>query len=94
MKRLSQISNYPAILVFLLAGIAITIVGFATFNLLQMGMANLRFIGEHGWLALRLGGFVQLLQLLGYGVVALFFFILFKVCESELVIRYRNWMNR
>ncbi|MDU8927955.1 hypothetical protein RXV86_11220 [Alisedimentitalea sp. MJ-SS2] len=94
MKQLIRISGYPAILVFLLAGASITIVGFATYNLLQMGMANLRFIGEHGWLALRTGAFVQLLQLLLYGAVALFFFILFKICESELVIRYRRWMDR
>ena len=94
MKRFLDISRYPMLLVFALGGVSIVIVAFATVNLLQMGMANLRFIGEHGWLALKSGAFVQLLQLLLYGSIALFFFILFKICESELVIRYRQWMDR
>ena len=94
MKRMFDISRYPGIAVFVLAGLSIVIVTFASYNLVQQGMANLRYIGEFGWLALQTGALVQLLQLLAYGAVALFFFILFKICESELVIRYRNWKDR
>ncbi|MDQ2090319.1 hypothetical protein [Marimonas arenosa] len=94
MKRVLRISSWPGILVFALAGVSIVIVGFFTYNLLQMSMANLRFLREHGWLAIEVGGLLQFLQLLIYGVVALFFFILFKICESELVIRYRRWQDR
>ena len=94
MKRLFQISRYPGLLIFLLAAISVVIVAFLTYNLLHMGMANLHFIQQHGWLALRSGGLMQLIQILAYGVVSLFFFIVFKVCESELVIRYRRWQDR
>jgi len=94
MKRFLDISRYPGIIVFMLAGVSIVIVAFATVNLLQMSMANLRYIGEHGWLALQSGALIQLLQLLIFGAVALFFFVVFKICESELVIRYRNWKDR
>ena len=94
MKRLFQISRYPSVLVFLLAGVSVVVFAFQTYNLLQMGMANLRYIREHGLLALQTGALIQLLQLMFFGAIALFFFLVFKVCESELVIRYRRWMER
>ena len=71
MKRMFDISRYPGIAVFVLAGLSIVIVTFASYNLVQQGMANLRYIGEFGWLALQTGALVQLLQLLAYGAVAL-----------------------
>lgn len=93
MKRLFDITRYPGIVAFMLAGISIVIVAFASYNLLQMGMANLRFIGEHGWFALQSGGLIQFLQILVLGVISLFFFIVFKICESDLMARYRHWKD-
>lgn len=94
MKRFFDISRYPVIVVFALAGISIVIVTFTSYNLVQLGMANLRYVGKFGWLALQSGAILQLLQLLVYGAIALIFFILFKICESDLVIRYRNWKDQ
>ncbi|WP_324752893.1 hypothetical protein [Roseovarius sp. Pro17] len=94
MKRLFQISRYPGIAVFAIAGLSLVIFGFATYNLLHLSMANLAFIRKHGWLAVEQGALVQLLQILVLGAAALAFFVLFKICESELVIRYRNWQDR
>ena len=103
MKRFFQVSRYPAVLVFVLAGFSAVIVAYASFNLLTISMANLHFIQAHGWLALRSGALIQLLgigaliQLLGiafYGVIALASFLIFKICESELVLRYRRWQDR
>ena len=94
MKRFFDITRFPGFAVFVLAGIAIVIVAFASYNLLHIGMANLRYIGEHGWLALQTGALIQFLQILGYGVVSLFFYLVFKVCESELVARYQRWKDK
>ena len=94
MKRLFQVSRYPAVLVFVLAGFSAVIVAYASFNLLTISMANLHFIQAHGWLALRSGALIQLLGIAFYGVIALAFFLIFKICESELVLRYRRWQDR
>lgn len=94
MKRFFRISRYPAFLVFLLAGGAAVMVAYCSFNLLDLSMANLRFLRQHGWLAVTSGAWLQLLQIMFYGLVALAFYLLFKICESELVIRYRRWQER
>ncbi len=94
MKRLFQVSRYPAVLVFVLAGFSAVIVAYASFNLLTISMANLHFIQAHGWLALKSGALIQLLGIAFYGVIALAFFLIFKICESELVLRYRRWQDR
>ena len=94
MKRLLNITRYPSLVIFFVAGASIMIVAFASYNLLQLGMANLRFVGEHGWQAIENGALLQMLQILGYGAVSLSSFIVFKICESELVQRARRWMNR
>ena len=94
MKRFFQVSRYPAVLVFVLAGFSAVIVAYASFNLLTISMANLHFIQAHGWLALRSGALIQLLGIAFYGVIALASFLIFKICESELVLRYRRWQDR
>ena len=94
MKRLFQVSRYPAIIVFALTGVSAAIVAYASYNLLTISMANLHFIQKHGWLALTSGGLIQLLEIAVYGIVALAFFLVFKICESELVLRYRRWQDR
>lgn len=94
MKRFLRISAYPGIVVFALAGVFVVIFAFTSYNLLQYGMANLHFLQEHGLTAIAEGGLVQLVWLLFYGTIALACFIGFKLCESELVIRYRRWQDR
>ncbi|WP_035060515.1 hypothetical protein [Andreprevotia chitinilytica] len=66
---------------------AVAFIGFASFsvNLLMVLHANLSFIWEHGWFALRLGALEQLIGLLFSGVAALLFYLLFKTCEKLLV---------
>ncbi|MEZ5714547.1 MAG: hypothetical protein R3D85_04895 [Paracoccaceae bacterium] len=94
MKRVLRISRYPAALVFVLAGLSAVVVAFASYNLLAVSMANLHFLREHGWTAIRFGALWQLFEIVAYGVLALVFFLLFKICESELVLRYRRWQDR
>ena len=94
MKRLLRISRYPWIAVFALAGLTAAIVAYSSYNLLQASMANLHFLQRHGWQAIRFGALLQLLEIVIYGAMALTFFLLFKICESELVVRYRRWQDR
>jgi len=94
MKRLFCISRYPGIVVFGLAGLAAALFAYFTYNLLTVSMANLRFIREHGWVAITSGGLLQLLGIVATGAVALFNWLLFKACENELIDRYRRWQDR
>ncbi|MDX8353233.1 hypothetical protein [Cognatiyoonia sp. IB215182] len=82
------------ILILLIAGILIIIFAYATLNLFQTAMANVRFLREFGWLAVQEGGLVQLAQILMNGTIAMLSYIGFKLCESELVQRYQRWQNK
>lgn len=73
------------------AGLAAVAFAFVTVNLFAQAMANLRFIERHGWEALRSGALVQLAELAGWGLLALLAYLLFKLCEVELVTRYFRW---
>jgi len=70
------------------------IFAYATLNLFQMSMANIRFIREFGWTAVMEGALFQLLQIAFSGAVAMTSYIGFKICESELVHRYHNWQDK
>ncbi|MCB1339281.1 MAG: hypothetical protein KDK10_18120 [Maritimibacter sp.] len=94
MKRLLSISRYPGVVVFILAGLSLTAVAYVTVNLFAMSMANFDFLREYGWTAVRTGGLVQLAEIAFTGAVALGLFLLYKICETELVARYRRWQER
>jgi len=89
-----RLKRYPVILILLIAGILIIIFAYATLNLFQTAMANVRFLREFGWLAVQEGGLIQLAQILMNGIIAMLSYIGFKLCESELVQRYQKWQNR
>lgn len=94
MKRLFDITGHSALFIFVLAGVSLAVVAYATYNLLHLSMANLSFLREHGLMALMSGGLLQLMQIVLSGTVALAFFLLYKICESELILRYRRWIGR
>lgn len=94
MKRLLDITSYPVWFIFMLAGVALAVVAYATFNLFDMSMANLAFLRRHGLVAATSGGLVQFLEILLTATVALGFFLVYKICESELLARYRRWLKR
>lgn len=94
MKRLFSISAYPGVLVFVLAGLSLTTVAYVTVNLFALSMANFAFLREHGWVAVRTGGLLQLIEIALTGAIALGFFLVYKICETELVARYRRWQDR
>lgn len=89
-----RLRRYPAILILMIAGILTVIFAYATLNLFQTSMANIRFLREFGWLAVQEGGLIQLGQILVSGTIAMLSYMGFKICESELVQRYQRWQNR
>lgn len=91
---LFDLSIWPALLVMVLAGVAATVLAFATINLFTESMANIAFIRQHGWVAFEVGAARQIGELALAGGIALIAYLVFKFCETELSVRYRDWINR
>ena len=89
-----RLNRYPVIVVLIIAGLFTVVFAYATLNLFQMSMANIRFIREFGWTAVMEGALVQMLQIGVSSALAMLSYIGFKICESELVHRYHNWQGK
>lgn len=89
-----RMNRYPALAILLIAGVLAIIFAFATVNLLQLAIANIRFLREFGIVAVMEGALWQLAGITISAFVALISYMGFKICESELVARYRAWQSR
>lgn len=89
-----RLNKYPVLVVLVIAGLFTVVFAYATLNLFQMSMANIRFIREFGWTAVMEGALVQLLQIGISGALAMLSYIGFKICESKLVHRYHNLQDK
>jgi len=89
-----RVRRYPTIVVFLIAGAFAIVLAYATLNLVQVGMANIRFLREFGLTAVMEGALVQLAQIVVTAFMALISWIGFKICEGELIRRYFQWQDR
>lgn len=89
-----RLSRYHAVVVLIVAGVFTVIFAYATLNLFEMSMANIRFLREFGWVAIMEGGLVQFAEIAACAIAALLSYIGFKICEVELVQRYRRWQDR
>jgi hypothetical protein len=74
-------------LTFILMGVSFVMFGLASLNLLQLLSANFDFLARHGFVAVREGALLQLLELVtsGYGAAACY--LVFKLCEKVLIDR-------
>jgi hypothetical protein len=90
-KRFLKTSTYPWWVVFVAASGFATGLAYSSYNLFHLSMANLSFLREFGWLAVMNGGVLQFLENAAYGGVSLICFLGFKICETDLVLRYRHW---
>jgi hypothetical protein len=90
MSRWLQLSNYHALVVFLLMGVFATLFAWNSYNLVHLAMQNFRFLREAGLLAVMEGGLRQLAGIILYGLLSLAFYVGFKACEVELVYRWRG----
>ncbi|SMX49109.1 hypothetical protein [Maliponia aquimaris] len=91
---LFDLTRWPALLVFALAGAVATCFAFVSVNLFVQAMAGAAFLQRHGWTAVRYGALYQVAELAFWGALALACWLVFKVCEAELTDRYRRWCAR
>ena len=69
----------------LLMGAFGLIFGLSSFNLFQLIVQNLRYIAEHGAMAVMEGAIEQLFWLVFYGYLAVVAYVLLKACERALM---------
>ncbi|MEM8980688.1 MAG: hypothetical protein AAGD04_14465 [Pseudomonadota bacterium] len=91
MTKLINITRWPSIGVFILAGVVGVVFAFVTVNLFTQAMANVEFLQRAGFEALRHGALWQVLELVIYGAIALLCWVIFKICEQVLEDRYLAW---
>ncbi|MFG5384216.1 hypothetical protein [Yoonia sp. R2-816] len=80
-----RLNRYHFTFVLLLAGLFVIGFAFASLNLFQMSMANLRFLRQFGWVVVMESGLIQLAEIIACAIAALLCCIGFKLCEAELV---------
>lgn len=72
------------------------VVGLLTLNIFNLLSANWAFISRYGFMALREGAAMQLLELALTGFISVLVYLLFKLTESVLVdwVKQRTWFCR
>ena len=86
-RLLHRIVHGPAWLTFIVLGLGAGGFALCTFNLFEMFKANYHLIATYGSMAVFDGGLLQLLQLIGWGYLALAFYVVFKACLDSLTHR-------
>ena len=83
-------TSYNSIILLLAMGVFAALFGWISYNLIHLGMENYRFLRQFGTLAVMEGGLGQLVEIILYGYLSLAFYLGFKICEVELVHRWRT----
>ena len=91
MKRIFNLSRYPLPLLLATAGLFALSLAMLSIDLVGMTLANLDFLRRAGVMGLLDGGLLQLAELTAKGTLGLLCYFGFKLCEVELIHRYRNW---
>lgn len=91
MLNLFDLTRWPTLLIFMLAGAAGTLFALITVNLFSQAVASLGFLREFGLEAVYHGALWQVAELLGWGSLALLCWIVFKISERALEDRYWRW---
>ena len=79
-KFLFRLFKGPIWRTFLLMGLFGGLSAYSSYNLLMLFIANFGFISQYGYMALKEGGLLQLVELVIYGYLSIVFYILFKGC--------------
>lgn len=89
-RRWLKPTSYNSVILFIAMGAFAALFGWNSYNLIHLGMENYRFLRQFGTVAVMEGGLGQLVEIILYGYLSLAFYLGFKVCEVELVNRWRN----
>jgi hypothetical protein len=76
---------------FLIMSVSFMAFGVLSLDLVQFVSANTNFLLTYGWDAIRVGGFVQLVQLWSMVFAAIAAYLVFKLCEHALVERFAHF---
>ena len=87
LRLLNALFHGPAWLTFLFMGLALGGFALCSLNLFELFRENFRLISTYGAMALFDGGLVQLLELAGWGYLALALYVVFKGCLDGLLQR-------
>ena len=90
LRLLHRIVNGPVWLTFLMMGVGAGGVALCSYHLFELFQANLGLITTYGLMAILDGGLLQLLQLVGWGYLAMAFYVLFKACLDGLTHRIEH----
>jgi len=93
MKRFLKLPRYHWLFVFSLCGCFAIAFAFTSYNLFHLSMANINFIQTYGLLAVMEGAIYQSFEILVGSVFSLFCYLGFKICETELSMRYHSWKD-
>ncbi|MCB1431572.1 MAG: hypothetical protein KDK75_03810 [Alphaproteobacteria bacterium] len=81
--------TYHSAVLFFAMGVFGALTAWISFSLIHVAMENIRFLRMFGGVAIMEGGLTQLAEIIAYGLLSLAFYLCFKVCEVELVARWR-----
>ena len=90
LRLLNRLFHGPAWLTFLTMGLAVGGFAFCSLNLFDLFRANIRLILNYGAMAAFDGGLIQLLQLAGWGYLALACYVVVEGCLDGLLQRVRK----
>ena len=85
LKLLNRLFHGPSWLKFLVMGVAAGGFALCSFNLLFLFQANLGLLWTYGAMAVLDGGVLQLVELAGWGYLALAFYVVFEGCLDGLL---------
>ena len=94
LRLLNRLFHGPAWLAFFVMGLATGGFALCSFNLFELFHANLHLIATYGAMAAFDGGLLQLLELAGWGYLALALYVLFKGCLDGLLHRIHQSRER
>ncbi len=90
MRRWLLLSEYHWTALLLLLAFFAALVAWISFGLINLAMANVGYLSRFGFVALREGGLVQLVEIGVKAAVALVAYLGFKAIETELIYRWRD----
>lgn len=90
MRDLFRLSRYHWLFLFIVMALCAFVTAFLSFQLINVAMANLDFLLEHGLMGIADGGLLQFLSILAKGLLIVLFYFGFKGIEAELLQRWRN----
>ncbi len=90
MKKYINLNIWNFWMLLLGMGASAGSLAWSSLNLIDLTAANLNFIRTYGIMGLVDGGFLQFMEICLYGLLSLFFYVLFRGFDNEVIDRWRD----